>query len=280
VVLSLSHTGWAAAASIPPGARHVSYNAGLPRAFYGHWREYLVDYPPPVRPLLRAMLPALRLHHRRMMRRPDRVLTNSHASAADLAPLLGGEPEVLYPPVRTDYFTLPARTERRHFLVVARMTPHKRVDLVVEAFAGLDEQLVVAGGGQWLDRLRARSTPNVSFTGYVPDSELRALYGRSHAVICPSVEEFGIVMAEGLASGAPVIAPRAGGALEIVSGDDTGVLLDSMTADELRSAVRAVRARSYDGDVLRASAERFSEQRFMARMEAVIDEERERASLR
>lgn len=278
VVLSLAHTGWAAAASVPHGARHVCYSAGLPRAFYGHQREYLVDYPPPVRPLLRAALPALRAHHRRMMLRPQRVLTNSRDSAAALASLLGQEPEVVYPPVRTDFFTPPAGAERRHFLVVARLTPQKRVDAVVEAFAELDERLVIAGGGPWLERLRARATGNVTFTGYVPDDELRSLYRESHALICPSVEEFGIVMAEAQAAGAPVIAPRAGGALEVVSGGETGVLVDRAGAGELRDAVRAVRLRSFDPVALRASADRFSVARFVARMEAVLDEERERAA--
>jgi glycosyltransferase involved in cell wall biosynthesis len=279
VVLSLAHTGWAAAATIPPGARHLCYSAGLPRAFYDHWRDYLVEYPPPVRPLLRAALPALRVHHRRMMRRPDRVVTNSRGSAAALAPLVGVEPEVVYPPVRTGYFTPPTGDERSHFLVVARLKPQKRADVVVEAFAGLDERLVVAGGGPWLERLRARATPNVSFTGYVPDDELRSLYRRSHAVICPTVEEFGIVMAEAHASGAPVIAPRAGGALEIVS-EETGVLVDRAGAGELRAAVRAIGRRSFDREVLRTSAERFSVERFVTRMEAVLDEERARAALR
>jgi glycosyltransferase involved in cell wall biosynthesis len=279
VVLSLAHTGWGAAATVPPGARHVCYSAGLPRAFYEPWRDYLVDYPLPVRPLLRAALPALRAHHRRMMLRPDRVLTNSRASAAALAPLLGREPEVVYPPVRTEYFTPPRHDDRRHFLVVARMTPQKRVDVVVEAFAELDERLVVVGGGPSLERLRSRATPNVTFTGYVPDAELRRLYRESHALICPSIEEFGIVMAEAHSCGAPVIAPRAGGAVEIVSSDATGVLVDRAGPGELRAAVRSVRLRELDRDMLRASAERFSVARFVERVEAVLDEERERAAL-
>jgi glycosyltransferase involved in cell wall biosynthesis len=279
VVLSLTHGGWGAAASIPPGARHLCYSAGLPRAFYGQWRDYVLEYSPPLRPLLGAALPLLRAHHRRMMRRPHRVLTNSVGSAAALAPLLGYEPEVVYPPVRTDYFTPATDAERSHFLVVARMRPQKRVDVVVDAFAGLDERLTVVGDGPWLERLRSRATSNVTFTGYVPDAELRQIYSRSHAVICPSVEEFGIVMAEAHASGVPVIAPRAGGALEIVADGETGLLIDSVGVGELREAVRATRLRSFDTGALRASAERFSVECFVERMEAVVDDERDRAAV-
>jgi glycosyltransferase involved in cell wall biosynthesis len=277
VVVSLAHGGWGAAVTVPPGARHVCYCAGLPRALYGHARDYLLDYPPPVRPLLRGSLPLLRAHHRRMLRRPDRMLTNSHDSAAALAPILGRAPEVVYPPVRTDFFNPPSTRRARHFLVVARLRPHKRVDVVVEAFRELDEQLVVAGGGPWLDSLRERAPANVSFPGFVSDHELRRLYRDSHAVICPSVEEFGLVMAEAQASGAPVVAPRAGGALEIVSDGETGLLIDRVDVAGVRAAVRDVTARSFDAPAVRASGERFSAERFVERIEAVVDYEHARA---
>ena len=277
LVLSLAHTGWSAAAAVPPGARHLCYSAGPPRAFYEQSSMYLLDYPPVLRAPLRLAIPAVRAHHRRMMRRPHRLVTNSRWSAAALARLVDTTPDVVYPPVRTDFFT-PAPAERRHFLTVARLRPHKRVDVAIEAFRGLDHELVVAGGGPGLARLRERAPANVRFTGYVSDAELRALYRESHAVICPSVEEFGIVMAEAHATATPVIAPRAGGALEIVDDGLTGILLDRVEPREITAAVRAVSERSFVHDALLASAERFSVARFLSGIDAVIAEERERAN--
>jgi glycosyltransferase involved in cell wall biosynthesis len=279
VVLSLAHTGWSAAAAIPAGARHVCYSAGPPRALYEHSDLYLLDYPRTVRATLRMTIPAVRAHHRRMMRRPDRLVTNSRWSADELARLVGVAPDVVYPPVRTEFFT-PSEAERGHFLVVARLKPHKRVDVVIDAFRELDDRVVVVGGGPWLDRLRRSAPPNVSFTGYVSDAELRRLYRASHAVLCPSIEEFGIVMAEAHATATPVIAPRAGGALEIVEDGRTGVLLDQIGTRELATAVRDVSWGSFDREALLASAERFSVERFVDGMDAVIAEERERAGLR
>ena len=277
LVLSFTHNGWSAAAPVPPGARHLCYSAGVPGALYDNWRDYASDYSRPARLVLRGALPGLRAHHRRMLRRPDRVVTNSHVSAAALAEVLGFAPEVIHPPVRTGFFT-PAPETRRHFLVVARVTPQKRVDVAIEAFRGLRERLVIAGGGPWLERLRARAPANVELTGYVPDDELRRLYRASHAVICPSVEDFGIVMAEAHATATPVVAPRAGGAIEIVRDGETGLLLDRAGAAELRAAVRELPRRRFDPAALRASAERFSTETFLARMGALIAEERARAS--
>jgi glycosyltransferase involved in cell wall biosynthesis len=272
VVLSLAHAGWAMAARVPPGARHVCYNAGPPRWLYGHTGQYLRTYSGVLRPALRAAVPALRADHRRLMRRPDRLITNSYFSAAQIEGLFGVSAEVIHPPVRTDFFT-PAVRRRRHLLTVARLVPHKRVDLVIDAFRGLGQELVVVGGGPWLDRLRERAPANVTFTGYVDDRRLRELYRSSIALICPSIEEFGIVMAEAQATGAPVIAPRLGGALEIVQDGTTGILLDRVDPRSIADAVRAVVGLRFDRLACRESAERFGESRFVSSLEHVVNEE-------
>ncbi len=272
LVLSLAHSGWSMAVRVPPGARHVCYNAGPPRWLYGHTSRYLSSYTPALRPLLRAAVPALRRHHKRQMRRPDRVLANSAWSASEIARLFGRRAEVLHPPVRTEFFT-PARGSRRHFLAVARLVPHKRIDVVVDAFRQVEHELVVVGGGPCLDALRAVAPPNVRFTGYVEDSRLRDLYRSSLALVCPSVEEFGIVMAEAHASGTPVIAPNAGGAREIVEERGTGLLLDRIEPSSLATAVEAAARHRFDTSACRASAERFAEHHFTAALDRVVGEE-------
>ncbi len=272
LVLSIAHSGWSMAIRVPPGARHVCYNAGPPRWLYGHTARYLSSYSPPLRPLLRAAVPALRRYHKRQMRRPDRMLGNSAWSAGEIARLFGRRAEVLHPPVRTDFFT-PAPGSRQHFLVVSRLVPHKRVDVAVEAFRGLKHELVIAGGGPCLHALRASAPPNVRFTGYIDDVRLRDIYRSSLGLVCPSVEEFGIVMAEAHAAGTPVIAPNAGGAREIVDDRVTGLLLDRFEANSLAAAVEAAAHHPFDPAACRVSAERFAEHRFITALDRVLDEE-------
>ncbi len=272
LVISLTHGGWSLTAAVPAGARHVCYSAGLPPALYERASLYLPSYPAALRPLARAAGPLLRAYDRRLMRRPDRVVTNSHVSARALVAVHGRTPEVVHPPVRTDFFT-PAPEERRHVLAVARLVPQKRLDVLVRAFAGLDETLVVVGQGAELQRLRGLAPPNVRFTGWLADEELRELYRSARALVCPSTEDFGIVMAEAHACGIPVIAPRAGGALEIVSEPATGLLMDRADEASIVAAVRALGERGSDPAACRASAERFSVDRFGERMEAILAEE-------
>jgi len=272
VVLALPSGGWALAAHVPPGGRMVSYSTGLPPALYGETRLYLRNEPPPLRPLLWSSLPALRADYRHLMRRVDRLLSVSRSSAAALERVHRREVDVIYPPVRTAFFT-PACVPRSHYLAVARLVPQKQLDVVIEAFRDLEDDLVIVGRGAWLDRLRAVAPRNVRFTGWVQDSTLRELYRRSRALLCPSVEDFGIVMGEAQACGVPVIAPRTGGACDIVESSATGILLDSIDRHAIAGAVRSVPGRDLDPEACRASAERFAEERFVAEMKRVMSEE-------
>ena len=273
VVLAFAHGGCSLAVTVPPGARLLCYSAGLPSALYGRRDLYLRDYPVPLRLLVRAAVPALRAYERRLMRRPHRLLTNSRASADAIARVHGRPAEVVHPPVRTEFYT-PADRPRTHALAVGRLVAPKRFDVLLEAFRRLpDERLVIVGRGPWSERLRRMAPPNVHFAGWVLDEELRELYRRSWAFLCPSVEEFGIVMAEAHACGVPVIAPRAGGACEIVDDPATGLLLERIDEASVARATRAVRGGGFDADACRASAERFAADRFLERIGRVIDEE-------
>ena len=274
IVLSLAHGGWSLAARVPDGARHVCYRAGPPRSLYGGTRLYLADYPRIARPVTVAALPLLRSHDRRLMGRADRVLTNSFVSRRSIERTYGRSAEVLHPPVDTAYFT-PGDEERDGILVVARLGRYKRVDAVLEAVRRLPAQsLTVVGGGPLLEDLRASAPSNARFVGHVEDDELRSLYRRARALICPSVEEFGLVMAEAHACGTPVIAPNAGGAREIVDDPRTGVLVDSLDAASLADAIRALDRLPISHEACRRSGLRFSEGRFVSALERVVSEER------
>lgn len=269
VVLSFAGHGWALAATAP-GARHVSYVSGPPRSLHHDAAAYRRAEPWLLRPLWRAAQPRLRAHYRALAQRPHRVLTNSRASAAALRESCAVEAEVLHPPIRTAFFA-PAARERRHVLFVGRLVEHKYADVAVEAALLAGFEPVVAGGGRMLERLRARYAGRATFTGWVEDARLRELYRGAHALVCPSVEEFGIVMAEAQACGTPVVAPRRGGALDIVRDGVTGRLVDEATPLAFAAALRDL---PLDPAACRDAGAAFSEEAFAERLDAVFDEER------
>ena len=84
------------------------------------------------------------------------------------------------------------------------------------------------------------------FTGWVADDELVELYRGAKALVHPTVEEFGLTMAEAMATGTPVVAPRSGGALDVVSDPATGILVDRVDGRSLADALRALWSRGHD----------------------------------
>jgi glycosyltransferase involved in cell wall biosynthesis len=250
----------------------VTYSSGPPTS-YGQSELVLLDERPVLRPFIRAALPALRACHVRLMRRPDTVIANSHYSAHHLERVYGVTADVVHPPVRTNFFT-PSPRERRHWLAVGRVTSQKRFDVLVAAFSKLDAQLVLAGTGAALEGLRASAPANVSFVGFADDEKLRELYRSARGLICPSLETFGLVMAEALACGTPVIAQRAGGAVELVREGVNGVFLEGPEPDAVIRAVEALERLAPGPEACRASIERYSEERFFARIDSVLDAER------
>lgn len=75
-----------------------------------------------------------------------------------------------------------------------------------------DARLLIAGGGNGLDILRARArassaASNIEFTGFLPQPQIDALWSRAHVFAMPSRQEgFGLVYIEAMRYGVPVIA--------------------------------------------------------------------------
>jgi glycosyltransferase involved in cell wall biosynthesis len=124
---------------------------------------------------------------------------------------------------------------RQVVLTVGRLERYKNVDLVIDAFRAMQSAatLVVVGDGPDRERLQRRAQPAkpgspVIFTGRIPDLELNRLLAKATVVTSASDHEaFGLVLADGLASGARVVASAIPAHAEIASlaGADAPVTL-------------------------------------------------------
>ena len=95
--------------------------------------------------------------------------------------------------------------------------------------------------------------PNVQFLGRVPDADLPDLMARCKAFVFPGREDFGITPVEAQASGRPVIAFGAGGALDTVIDGETGVLFEEQTVESMIAAVKRFNTLRFDPAVIRAT---------------------------
>jgi glycosyltransferase involved in cell wall biosynthesis len=175
------------------------------------------------------------------------------------------EPCVIYPPVEIERFS-PASERGDYFITITRLMPHKRVDLLVDAFNCLGLPLMIIGDGPQRSRLEGRANANVRFLGFQPDSVIENLLNRARAYICPCAEDFGIAMVEAQAAGCPVIAFSEGGALEIVTENQTGIFFDESTPESLIAAVQRFNQLDIPNHDCTVNARRFSKKRFLVEL--------------
>jgi glycosyltransferase involved in cell wall biosynthesis len=117
-----------------------------------------------------------------------------------------------------------------HVLYVGRLSPEKGILDLVEAADGMP--LVVVGDGP----LR-KKVPGA--LGFVPNAELGPYYSRAAVVAVPSRREgYGVVCAEAMAHGRPVVASAVGGLLDLVAHGETGLLVPAGDVDALREALK------------------------------------------
>jgi glycosyltransferase involved in cell wall biosynthesis len=138
---------------------------------------------------------------------------------------------------------------RPFVLYTGAVDPHKNVEGLIAAFAMLPDQLkrahhlVFAGKLREEDRKRLSSLArqhglgdDFFCLGYVPDADLRLLYGLCEVFVLPSLHEgFGLPVLEAMACGAPAIASNRASMPEIVNRDD--ILFDPLQPREIADRV-------------------------------------------
>jgi len=151
-------------------------------------------------------------------------------------------------------------------LIVGRMASEERGkghDDLITAWPEVrrrapDAELWVVGGGDDVERLRARARESgvdeaVRFLGRVPDSELSALYRRASLFVMPSRQEgFGLVYAEAMWHGLPCIGSTADAAGRVIDAGETGLLVPY---GDVRAIAETVTALIGDSDRARRMGE-------------------------
>ncbi|MBA3365237.1 MAG: glycosyltransferase family 4 protein [Actinobacteria bacterium] len=165
---------------------------------------------------------------RGILRRARVVICASRALAAAAREL--GARDVVVIPSGVDIPPHPGEeAEPPEILFAGRLSREKGILELLQASEGA--RLVVAGDGP----LR-RQVPQA--LGFVPHEELDRLYARAAVVACPSRREgFGVVCAEAMAHGRPVVATSVGGFLDLVVDGETGVLVPPGDVRALRAAL-------------------------------------------
>jgi glycosyltransferase involved in cell wall biosynthesis len=219
--------------------RHVVWLNHRMREYYDLWDRFQATLSWKARLKERARRAAIhRVDTYLLTRRVTRVFAQSATIQRRLQRFGNIPSEVLYPPP-------PPRPYRcdgyeGDLFAVSRLTPLKRMDLLVRALAdpaAAGVRCAIAGDGEEADRIRQLVRhhdlePRVTLLGAVDGAALVARLASCRAVVFPAFEEdFGLVTVEAFASGKAVVTCRdSGGPAELVRDGDNGLVCDPTPA--------------------------------------------------
>lgn len=139
----------------------------------------------------------------------------------------------------------------RYILAVGTLEPRKNLARAIRAFKCLPKSvrqhypLAIAGMKGWLNHeFEQAITPlldagEAQILGFVPDTDMNALYAGARLLIYPSIYEgFGLPPLEAMASGTPVITANCSSLPEVVG--DAGIQIDPYDCDAIQAALTAL----------------------------------------
>lgn len=241
-------------------------------------------------PLLRGPRPVVMSYQRLPGRRPaawaarlgGRSLTFTGCSEyiCRVGREAGGEWRAIHNFVDTRRYRFEPRVAADAPLVfLSRVEELKGAHLAIEVARATRRRLLIAGnhgdtgpdGEYWKMRIEPQLRDGIEYVGPVNDAQKEALLGRAAAMIVPVQweEPFGIVFAEALACGTPVISCPRGALPEIVRDGVDGFLVRD--AEAARGAVQSL-ARISRADCRRRAEDSFSLSVIASRYESLYRE--------
>lgn len=247
-----------------PHTKHISIILTPTRYLWSGYEDYFSN--PIFRIISWPVVLYLRFWDKIAACRPDKLVAISETVRNRIKKYYALDSEVIYPPlmIRSIKYKVSSMKYKkgRYFLIVSRLVPYKRIDLVVRAANKVRVPLKIIGTGSELGRLKKMAGPTVEFLGYVSDSDLKYYYSNCKALVFPGVEDFGLTMVEAQAFGKPVIAFRGGGAEEIIIEGRTGTFFDKQMVLSLGNKLKSFRPSRYNEKDCRENARRFSFDQF------------------
>jgi glycosyltransferase involved in cell wall biosynthesis len=252
VVISSCGNGAARFAQVKKPALHIAYTHTPTHYYWRKYDEYLKD--PSFRPKwlvrlgLKILVGYLRKQDFEAAQKIDYFIANSEHIASDILSYYQKESVVIHPPVDTAKFALTSteQHDEKRFVMWGRHVPYKRFDIAVEACNRLGAKLVMMGSGPATEQLKALAGPTVKLIGWTTPEQMQEIASSSSAFIAPMEEDFGIAPVEAMSAGLPVIAYKAGGAIDYVVDGKTGMFFNEQSVESLVEALEKFDASRFD----------------------------------
>ncbi len=258
---------------------HIAYIHAPTHYYWDRYEDYLKHPGFPAgfnwlaRLGLRLLVGSLRKWDYKAAQRPDILIANSSFTQSKIKQYYGRDSTVIHPPVDIERFTSLPATQRKGFVIAGRQTPYKRIDLAVAACTQLGLPLTVVGAGPEHDKLVRMAGSTISFVTEASDQDVANYLASAEAFLFPGVDDFGIAAVEAMAAGTPVIAYKAGGALDYLIKHKTGLFFSEQKIDNLAAILSKFKLESFDSGIIKQHAEKFSTVEFQKNIKAIIGKE-------
>lgn len=224
---------------------------------------------------LKLLVSPLRKWDHKAAQRPDFMIANSTHTQQQIKQYYGRDSTVIHPPVKVERFqkTENQNLKRTGFVISGRQTPYKRFDLAVQACTQLNLPLTVIGSGPDNARLRVMAGPTITFVDrrQATDEYIEKAFASAEAFIFPGIDDFGITAVEAMAAGTPVIAYKAGGALDYIIPGKTGAFFEEQSIDSLTKALQSFNSKKLDSITIRQQTAQFNETTFQNGIQTFIN---------
>jgi len=254
-----------------PNTKHICYCHTPTRYLWTDSQTYVESLKQNrlIKRFLPLALSKLRMWDKLAADRVDLFIANSNTVRKRIEKYYGKDSLVIHPPVETSKFYV-NNSPKNFFLTGGRLVPYKRFDLTVTAFNRLNMPLKIFGTGPDYNRLKKMAKKNINFLGNVTDAKKAELYASCQAFINPQEEDFGITAVEAMASGRPVIAYQAGGALDTIIDAQTGLFFKKQNWEDLAYQILHFKDFHFDPQQIRNHALQFDIEQFKKKIKNLI----------
>lgn len=241
-----------------PETRHICYCHTPPR-FLWHFsgdKSYGLG---------ELLLSNLRIYDMVAARRVDCFIAGSQNARTRIKKIYKVDSKVVYPFADLSRFEGIESFNGGYFVVVSRSNKYKKINLAVKACSSLGLPLKVIG-----DFRENKNAEGIEYLGNLDDAMVVSVLAGCKGLIIAGIEDFGLTSLEAQALGKPVIAFKAGGALETVIEGKTGIFFDIQTEEDLKDAL--VRLDSVKIDPLDCinNAKKYSRENFIKNFQATV----------
>jgi rhamnosyl/mannosyltransferase len=150
------------------------------------------------------------------------------------------------------------------FLYIGRLVPYKGLEFLIKSFSKTPFKLTIIGDGPLRDKLKKGASTKIKFLGEVTEEKKQELFNTLDALILSSInnsEAYGMVLAEALERGMPVIAPNIPtGVTFLARNKETGLTFEILNEEELIYCLNEMQGNQNLYGKLSMNARRFYEE--------------------